>query len=365
MARRLLLRLSLILLLAPAASSAAELDEAGHRRLVEAVATQYVVPRYAALETATADLDAAARAFCAGPERTRLVELRRRYGAASDAWQRIQHVRFGPVEYFSRSARFAFWPDPRNSVGRALADLLKADAGRLAPEAFGRGNVAGQGFPALERLVFADGAEAQLMAGGEGASRRCAVVAAITANLARMAADVHHEWVGGDRPFLEVLRHAGTSDSPYQHPREATLDFVKALHMAVELVSDHKLARPLGASLAAARPRLAEAWRSDRSLANVRIDLAAGAELYETGFAVAVRSLGDTALDDLIRRAFAQSRATADRIAPSLEAAVADAGGRAEVERLVQETAALKALVAQRLTETLGIPLGFNALDGD
>lgn len=364
MVRRLLLILSFALVVATP-SGAAELDEAGHRRLVEAVATGYVVPRYAALETATATLSKAAGAFCARPTREALVEMRRRYGDASDAWQRIQHVRFGPVEYFSRSARFAFWPDPRNSVGRALEELLKTDPAELSPEAVGRSNVAGQGFPALERLVFADGAEAQLMAADNGARRRCALVVAITANLARMAADVHREWIAGDRPFVEVLRHAGTGDSPYQHPREATLDLVKALHMAVELVSDHKLARPLGPSIQAARPRLAEAWRSGRSLANVRLDLAAGAELYDAGFAAAVRAVGAVELDDLMRRAFAQSRATAEAVTPSLEAAVEDARQRPAVERLVRETAALKTLVAQRLTEALGIPLGFNALDGD
>ncbi|WP_374445890.1 imelysin family protein [Stella sp.] len=376
MVRGLLRTLSLVLGLTAAGASAAELPaaelpgaelpEAEHRRLVEAIATGYAAPRYAALEAATARLDAAAESFCAAPARPRLVEMRRHHAEAADAWQRIQHVRFGPIEYFSRSARFAFWPDPRNSVGRAVEELLKADPAQLAPDVFGRGNVAGQGFPALERLVFADGAEAQLMAGDDGARRRCAVLRAITRNLAGMAADVHREWVGGDRPFVEVLRHAGASDSPYQRPSEATLDVVKALHLAVELVSDHKLSRPLGASVQAARPRLAEAWRSGRSLDNVRLDLAAGAELYEAGFADTVRrAAGDAALDDLMRRAFAQSRATAAAIGPSLEAAVADARRRPSVERLVKETAALKALVAQRLTAALGIPLGFNALDGD
>lgn len=366
MPHRLFRFLALLLFVLPAAAPAADLDEATHRRLVEAVATGHVVPRYAALEAATAALDAAAGAFCAHPGRTALVEMRRRYGAASDAWQRIQHVRFGPIEYFSRSARFAFWPDPRNSVGRALEDLLKAEPAALEPDTFGRGNVAGQGLPALERLMFADGAEAALMAGDDGARRRCALVAAIARNLARMAADVHREWVGGDRPFLAVLASAGAADSPYQHPREAVLDFVKALHLAVELVSDHKLSRPLGASVQAARPRLAEAWRSGRSLENVRLDLAAGAELYDAGFSAVVRGpAGDAALDELMRRAFAQSRTTAAAVAPSLEVAVEDARQRPAVERLVRETAALKALVAQRLTEALGIPLGFNALDGD
>src|SRR5690606_18202729 len=123
----MILRIGAVLLALAAAgvgAGAAEPDEAAYRRLNEALATGYVVPRYAALAKATAALDEAARDFCAKPGRTPLVELRRRYGDASDAWQAIQHVRFGPVEYFSRSSRIAFWPDPRNSVGRALEDIL-------------------------------------------------------------------------------------------------------------------------------------------------------------------------------------------------------------------------------------------------
>ncbi|BBK34023.1 hypothetical protein EDC65_3857 [Stella humosa] len=367
----LILRLFLLLsafVLPVAGGQAADLDEAVYRRLNEALATGYVVPRYAALEKATAALEAGAKTFCAAPSRTHLVELRRRYVEASDAWQRIQHVRFGPVEYFSRSARFAFWPDPRNSVGRALEELLKAEPAALDPAALARGNVAGQGFPALERLMFADGTEGLLLAGDDGARRRCAVLHALTVNLARMAADVHHEWTGGDRPFLKVLAGAGGTDSPYQQPSEATLDFVKALHLSVELVSDHKLARPLGQAIQAARPRLAEAWRSGRSLDNVRLDLAAGADLYGAadGFSAVVKGPAkDVALDELLRRAFAQTRASAEAIQGPLESAVEDAKRRPAIERLVRETAALKALIAQRLTEALGIPLGFNALDGD
>lgn len=352
-----------------AGASAAEPDEAAYRRLNDALATGYVVPRYEALAKATASLDEAAKEFCGAPDRTRLVELRRRFGAASDAWQRIQHVRFGPVEYFSRSSRFAFWPDPRNSVGRALEDLLsKSDAASLEPKAFVQGNVAMQGFPALERLVFADGAEKALMASDAPAARRCAVLQAITGNLSRMSADVHDEWIGGDRPFIKVIAAAGSFDSPYRHPREATLDFVKALHMAVELVADHKLVRPLGASAAAARPRLAEAWRSGRSLDNVRLDLAAAADLYNApdSFSTMVRDVvGDKALDDLLKRAFTQIAATAESIGPPLESAVGDPKRRPAVEQLVRETSALKSLIADRLTAAIGIPLGFNALDGD
>jgi predicted lipoprotein len=44
---------------------------------------------------------------------------------------------------------------------------------------------------------------------------------------------------------------------------------------------------------------------------------------------------------------------------------VSDPAERAKLETLKKEAGALKALLAQRLTAALAIPLGFNALDGD
>ncbi|MGE0724975.1 MAG: imelysin family protein, partial [Alphaproteobacteria bacterium] len=297
-----------------------------------------------------------------------LVALRKAYHEGVDSWQAIQHVRFGPVEYLSRAQRFAFWPDNRNAVGRAIGELLAArDPTALAPSAFAKGNVAIQGFPAMERLLFDADAPARIGAADADGGFRCAFLLAIAGNLATMAREVVDGWTRGEDAYARAIAGAGPDGAIYRHPKEATLDLIKSLHLSVEIVADHKLARPLGASLQAARPRLAESWRSERSLANVRIDLQAGAAMIDTagGFADATVAAGDAPLADLLRRAFAQTLSTARGIAGTLEAAVADKRRRPAVERLRTETAALKALIARRLTAALDVPIGFNALDGD
>ena len=84
------------------------------------------------------------------------------------------------------------------------------------------------------------------------------------------------------------------------------------------------------------------------------------------GFSGFVRdTAGDGALDDLLRLAFAQTLGTADSITRPLESAVSDPQERPKVVQLAREVTALKQLLAYRLTAALGIPLGFNALDGD
>jgi predicted lipoprotein len=298
--------------------------------------------------------------------------LKAAFVEAMGAWQSVQHIRFGPIEFFSRGARIAFWPDPRNTVGRQIGELLaKRDAAALAPDAFGKASVAVQGFPALEILLYGDDAVAKLRAGGEDAAYRCALVRAIAANLRTMGRDLAEEWTGGDDPYGKLLDRAGPDELRFRHAGEVTIELFKALYTAVELVADHKLARPLGASLQAARPRLAESWRSKRSLDNIQRNLAAAQALYRGeggagGISAFVRDIaGDTALDDLMQRAFAQTLATANGIAVPLEEGVTKAASRAAFEKLAREARALKTLLVQRLAPALAIPVGFNQLDGD
>ncbi len=88
--------------------------------------------------------------------------------------------------------------------------------------------------------------------------------------------------------------------------------------------------------------------------------------MTEGGFGTFVREVsGDAELDALLTRAFAQTRQTAESIDAPLETAVGDPTLRPTVEKLAAEAAALKALLVQRLNVALGIPVGFNALDGD
>ncbi|WP_119419259.1 imelysin family protein [Desertibaculum subflavum] len=368
-----LLRLVLVLVaMGCARAVAAAPTDADYRRLNEALVTGHILPRQDKLAEATKALAAEAGRFCAAPTAASLGTMRDAFDRAVDAWQGVQHVRFGPIELFMRNMRLAFWPDPRNTVSRQVDELLAGkDAGALTAQAFARGNVAGQGFPALERLLYGEDAAAKLTGGGAEAAFRCDAIRAIAGNLAGMAADIRREWIEGAEAQAKVMAEAGQSGDRYAGPKEVTLDLFKSLHAAVELVADHKLARPLGASLQAARPQLAEAWRSRRSLAALRLNLEAAEAMYlgedgGAGFSAFVRDVaGNAALDDLLRRAFAQTRGTAASIGKPLEVAVLDPAERPKLVQLAREASALKTLLAQRLTVALDIPLGFNALDGD
>jgi predicted lipoprotein len=350
------------ILLAMTAMPAHAADADTYAALNRAAVEKHILPRYDGLAVAMADLHAVATAYCAAPASRPIAELQAAFGTAMDAWQDIQHVRFGPIDWFFRSQRFAFWPDPRNIVGKQMAELLaRHQSGTVDVELLAKGSVAIQGLPAMERMIYGDAAGT--LKSGSDAIYRCHYVAAIAANLAQMAKETRAAWrEGGDRAFAVVMLDTAKTDVPYRESQEATLELFKALYLAVELASDHKLARPLGAAIKDARPRLAESWRSERSLRNIQRNLAAARDLYQTGFAPAV---ADKTLDTAIVASFARALATAASMETPLETAVQDPATRPQAEKLAGEVLALKKLLAERLPAAMDIPVGFNALDGD
>ena len=326
----------------------------------ERAVQQHILPRYGQLAVVTGKLDAAAKTFCAAPAVDKLDAVRKTYNEVEDAWQNIQHVRFGPAANASRADRFAFWPDPRNIIGKQMAALLaKRDAAALVPEKFAHASVALQGLPALERLVFTDQAE-KLTAKSVEAVFRCQYLQAIAGNLAAMATQIDHEWRDGASAF--ATRMTQPNGTPYRDPREANVDLFKSLYFAVELAADHKLARPLGGSAQEARPHLAESWRSLRSLRNLQLNLEAARNLYLTAFAPAMPDKGTA---EGIRASFDEAIAAANEITLPLENAVQDGKARPAVEKLARSIVALKKILLHLLPAELDIPVGFNALDGD
>ncbi|WP_119459417.1 imelysin family protein [Rhodospirillaceae bacterium SYSU D60014] len=352
-------------------SALADDRESDYRRLNVALVAHHVIPRYERLADVTDQLAVTAGEVCAATDQPGIDALQAGYHESLDAWMGVQHIRFGPIELFLRSSRFAFWPDPRNTAGKQLGELIAArDRSAIIHQAFIRGSVAVQGFPALERLLFGDGAVDALLASGEEAVYRCDLIAAIAENLKTMAADIVRDWRGGDVAYAEIVGHPGEENPYYHNGKEATLDLFQSLHAGMEIVADRKLAPPLGESAEDARPRLAESWRSERSLRNIRLNLVAAQQLYlgegGFGFSAFLREVaGDPELDDLLRRAFDQTLATARGIDVPLDVAITDPAQRPAVERLAIETKALKQLIGDRLAAAIDIPMGFNSLDGD
>jgi len=303
------------------------------------IVDEHILPGYLALENASHNL---AEAGCDRSKQALIIA----YHGAFDAWIGVAHLRFGPSEKSERAFALAFWPDGRGATPKTLSALLNTrDPSVDSAEQFTAVSIAGRGFYALEFLLF----DQRLSQMGEDAYR-CALITAITADIARNAAAIHTDW---KENYADLMRDAGENDT-YRTRDEALRQLLTALSTGLEFTESARLGRPLG-SFERPRPRRAEAWRSGRSLRHVSLSLAAMRDLARH------LSGNEPKLDDAFSRAIARAEVLDDPVFAN----VATPQGRIEVEALQQAVARIKTLVDQELGPRLGVAAGFNSLDGD
>lgn len=323
--------------------------------VVQAVA----LPAWAGFANRTAELVPRIEAACADPAmRPAAVAA---WGEAMAAWQRAQMVQAGPAFEGDTISRLAFWPDKHGTAGRQVAQALQAeDAGLLDPAVLAGRSVGLQGLPAIERLLGETGPHA---------GYACKLAATAATVMAGRVAATASAWAGFADSVLAAAEpdrdDAGTFFGAYD---PAAL-FLKGTGQALGLVAQQKLRGPLGADLAGARPKQAESWRSEQSLAWVALNLATAERMLcgRDGFAdLAAAAGGDGPVAGAAVCA-AMAAATADlrQIEGPLEGAITDPAQRPRVEALATNVEAVARLVTTKLAPSVGITLGVNALDGD
>lgn len=325
------------------------------------LADRHITPRYEALASAGSALEQRLHALCADPNAQTFQGAREGFHHTMDAWQGIQHIRFGPVEFFLRHHRYQLWPDKHSTGEKQLRKLLAAeDNETLKRENFPSTSVAVQGLSALERLLFAKSAEPSTFGSQEQANYRCRLAETIAVNVAEMGRGIVSEWRGDYRN--EILT-AETGNDYFEASEEVSSKLLNNLHTELQAIVDQKLLRPMDNGAAEAKPRRAESWRSRRSLRNIALNLEAAREMYQVGFAPLLAN--NPALAKQIDAAFATSITHAKESKFSLYDSAADPNRREALERLLEETRELKRLVGTELPQALNLPLGFNSLDGD
>ncbi|HDZ82080.1 MAG TPA: peptidase M75 [Roseobacter sp.] len=313
---------------------------------VRDVITQHILPRYSTLAETSDELAARAQADCSAASEA----LRRAYNSAFDAWIAVSHLRFGPSELNNRAFALAYWPDSRGATPKTLAALIAdADPAANTPDTFAEISIAGRGFYALEFLLYDD----QLSTMGS-ADYRCALVKAVTADIAAQSRAILDDWQQG---YADTLL-SPTDTSPYRSTEEVAQELFKALNVGLEFTADIRIGRPMG-TFDRPRPTRAETWRSGRSLRNVVLSLNSLEDL-------ALRlSQSDPALADKFKRAFANAAEIAAQLDDPVFAGAAEPQSRLHIEVLQQAVTKIRTIANTDLGPLLGVASGFNALDGD
>lgn len=359
LAPRLAAALALVALLVPQAARAARaaLDEADYAAVNKAFAARVAMPAYDALATSATALKDAVAAACGTPGDTTLDAARAAFHAAMDDWQRAQHIRLGPAMADDRFARLQFWPDKRGITGRHLARLLSSGGAATGdPAVLARASVAVQGFPALERLLFAPA--------GKWPGKGCPAGATIAANVAGLAAELRDAWRPGGtyRKAFLAPRQTGT---PYRTQKEVTGAVLRDLATAFRFLIDAKLGAPLALKTGHPKPRRCESWRSGRSLRNLVLNLESlGAEVAVVGAAIPEKR-HDRETEKLIADQFRAAARDARRLGDALKPLIEDKARHLPVIVLGNSVRDLRELVLEHLIGSLDVNLGFNALDGD
>ena len=306
-----------------------------------AIVENHVLPRYQDLAEETSALAAIASRDCT-PDSAVLIAA---YHGAFDAWIGVSHLRFGPSEENDRAFALAFWPDPRGSAPKALATMIQEeDAAVLSREDFATVSVAARGFYALEFLLF----DPQFTPGGNP-DYHCALVQAITRDIASNAAAILADWTGG---YADLMANPG--NDTYRTSTEAAQQLFTALSTGLQFTSDARLGRPMG-TFERPRPNRAEVRRSGRSLRHIILSLSATQDL------AALISMENANVE----KAFETAMARAEDLGDPVFAGVANPQGRLRVEVLQQNIDAIRAILADNIGPSLGIAAGFNSLDGD
>lgn len=316
---------------------------------------EHILPRYQALASHSAELAKATATLCRQPEQ--LPAAQNAFHKTMDAWQGIQHVQFGPIEFLMRNFSMQFWPDKKNLTSKQLNELLsQKDAASLTPEYFRGASIAVKGLPALERLLFSD--KAQTPYG-------CQLTAAIADNVATMSREIAQEWESQQLPRIDA---APDGEDYYEDSTEAATELMKALVEPVEVVRDLKLLRPLHKGAHKAKPRRAESWRSERSLRNIQLNLAALRELYRGNDRTSVKALliaeGESELANQIDTLFQQLDSTLNSIDKTLYLAVKNPADHATLKQVSDQMKVLHRQLEEAM-QKLNIQLGFNSRDGD
>jgi predicted lipoprotein len=364
--------LILVVLLPLAASARAQSDDARFQSFDLAMARDYLLPRYQSLVQATDKQEQSWVAFCGQPTAESFGAVRSAFQAAMDAWMPLQHVHTGPVSLQTRIDRIYFWPERKNAVTKQVAALLQSgDAAALAPDRIATASVAVQGFPALQLLLYdGDDPAHAFLSGDQAAAYRCAYGTAVARNLKAIAGQIVEGWTTALGAMAAVPPRSGSEFGLPASPKETAQQMFTDLLTLFQLVGDLKLALPLGLSLDKPKPKLAESWRSGRSLRNIALNLESARAMYGKDRTSGFRSLmpagsdGDD-LDGQVVDAFAKAASSLAAIPMPLDAAVGDPGGRPDVEAALTDVRRVRDLMGQKLPAAIGLSVGFNALDGD
>jgi predicted lipoprotein len=214
-----------------------------------------VIPTYARLADAAADLRTAAGALIADASDANLDAAKSAWTAARRPWEQSEAWLFGPVASLGLDPALDTWP-----VNKTDLDAILASGDDLTAEVVAGFDPALKGFHAIEYLLF--GVDAAKTA-GELTDRELEFLAALVEDMTANAETLSAEW-SGEGGYAEVFASAGQGNAAYPTLEAAAQEIVEGMIGICDEVGNGKMAGPY----AAHDPDLVESQFSKNSIAD-------------------------------------------------------------------------------------------------
>ncbi|SFF79440.1 imelysin family protein [Neptunomonas qingdaonensis] len=337
---------------------------------------QHLSPRYLRLADNSLAMSEQLKHLCEAPTDQQLDAAQQSFNRAQASWQGVQHIQFGPVTLLMRNYSLQYWPDKKNIGAKQLSAILAATEASFDDEFFRSASISVKGFPALERLLFADDKQIQ-----DRNAVECRLANAIAEHIYDTAQAIHSEWTEEARSISLASNNTNTPDTDteaeiesgfeeylaYETPSEAATEFMKSLVEPIEAIRDNKLLKPLDTSAQQSRWKKSESWRSGQSINNIQENIIALHELYSGTHPVSVKTLLE-ASNDSERAADIETSFKMITAQLAQLPAITQMNITAQMhQQLMQVSDHLKTLQnhLELAMQTLNIQLGFNSRDGD
>lgn len=310
-----------------------------------------VVPAYGQFIEASQGLMDASDEYCqaeaeAGAASDALIKA---YHQAADAWQGIQIYRSGPAQLFNRHSRIQTWPGISKIIAKQIRQLLAVEEdAALEDMIFRKSSTALQGFPALERVLFAN----EVL---QAQSYACRFTQTIARNLRVMGEEMQSEWGGTHK--RQILT-AGEADSYLTSAEDVAAELLTDFYTQVYSIGDQKLGRPYAKSRF--RFKRAESWRSQRSLRNIRVNIESAEAYYKSLFMPMMES---SETNKNMLELFTKAKQIGAQLGDDF--ATADEQHAEQIVNWRETIERLRKLIQLQMPGELGLTIGFNSLDGD
>jgi uncharacterized protein len=337
--------------------------------VVHELANQVMEPTYANFATEAQALTSAVHELCAALDETHLSRAQDAWRSARRPWRLSEPYHFGPSETLRSTSQLDFWPVRTDTIETAIQGApAPITSAYLASQ-----GAPAKGLPALEYLLFqaSQGGATVLESLGQPTSaggRRCDYASALADQIHAGAAALADAWSSRGGNYVRALGDPDHDRRAFATRQAALNQVVNSSVLALEALTDHRLAAPLGIKAGGIpEPEASESRFSDNAIQDLN-DIYAGLRSMYRGRANA-RGVGHLVsrrspeLHERVQMAFDDAVTKLAAIPLPLRTAVVE--DRASVEAAFESARALRRLMAVDVHSLLGVNSTFTFNDGD